>query len=490
MKYRSTDTTPVAAAKAGFSTATGYRLGEDPRLPSLKRAPRDRRRPDPLAGIFDAEVVPMLEAAPGLRSVAVLGEVLRRHPELGEGIRRTLERRISHWRALHGAEREVIFRQVQEPGRMGLSDFTDMADLGVTVADQPLIHRLYHFRLAYSGFEHVHVVLGGESFVALAEGLQNALWSLGGAPREHRSDSLSAAFRNLERDADTDWTLRYEALCTHYAMTPSRNNRGVAHENGAIEGPHGHLKRAIADALLLRGTPDFVDLAAYRRFLDEFCGRRNAHNRKRIDAERAVLKPLPARRTTDCEETHVTVTSSGGFILRRVFYTVPSRLIGHRLRVQLHDDRLDLYLGATHLLTLERGRGYGDGKRGHIVDYRHVIHALRRKPMALPGLVYRDQLFPRDAYRQLYDAAIAALPEKAACKLTVDILALAHDRGCEAELATLIAELLAAGALPDMAALRERFSPDPATLPNITVLISPLSDYNALLAAVPTGEAA
>ncbi len=269
---------------------------------------------------------------------------------------------------------------------MGLSDFTDMADLGVTVAGQPLIHRLYHFRLAYSGFEHVHVMLGGESFVALAEGLQNALWALGGAPREHRSDSLSAAIRNLERDADTDWTLRYEALRTHYAMAPSRNNRGVAHENGAIEGPHGHLKRAIADALLLRGTPDFVDLAAYRRFLDEFCGRRNAHNRKRIDAERAVLQPLPTRRTTahrffGAEETHVTVTSSGGFILRRVFYTVPSRLIRHRLirhrlRVRLHDDRLDLYLGATHLLTLPRGRGYGDQRRGHVVDYRHVITAM------------------------------------------------------------------------------------------------------------------
>ena len=171
MKYRSTDTTPVAAAKAGFSTATGYRLESDPQSPSLKRAPRDRRRPDPLAGIFDAEVVPMLEAAPGLRSVAILAEVLRRHPELGEGIRRTLERRISHWRALHGAEREVIFRQVQEPGRMGLSDFTDMADLGITVAGQSLTHRLYHVRLAYSGFEHAHVVLGGERFLALAEGL-------------------------------------------------------------------------------------------------------------------------------------------------------------------------------------------------------------------------------------------------------------------------------------------------------------------------------
>jgi hypothetical protein len=64
-----------------------------------------------------------------------------------------------------------------------------------------LAHRLYHFRLAFSGFEHADVVLGGESFVALAEGLQNALWTLGGVPEQHRSDSLSVAFRNLDADA-------------------------------------------------------------------------------------------------------------------------------------------------------------------------------------------------------------------------------------------------------------------------------------------------
>ena len=124
-----------------------------------------------------------------------------------------------------------------------------------------------------------------------------------------------------------------------------------------------------------------------------------------------------------------------------------------------------------------------------------MIHALRRKPRfefprALPGLVSFDQLFPRDAYRQLYEAAMAALPEKVACKLTVDILALAQERGCEAKLATLVARLLASGALPDMVAMRERFSPDPATLPNITVPITQLSDDNALLAAQPAGEAA
>ena len=143
-----------------------------------------------------------------------------------------------------------MFRQTHEAGRMGLSDFTEMGDLGVTVLGVALDHRLYHFRLVCSGFEHAHVILGGESYVALAEGLQNALWALGGAPREHRSDSLSAAFRNLDADAREDLTSRYDALCAHYLMEPTRNNRGVAHENGSIESSHGHLKRAVHDALL------------------------------------------------------------------------------------------------------------------------------------------------------------------------------------------------------------------------------------------------
>ena len=152
-----------------------------------------------------------------------------------------------------------------------------MGSLGVSVAGQPLDHMLYHFRLAWSGFAHARVVLGGESFTALAEGLQGALWHLGGAPREHRTDSLSAAFCNLRKDEAEDMTERYKALCAHYGMMVSRNNRGVAHENGSIEGPHGHLKRTISDALALRGSAEFDDLDAYRAFIAEVVGRANAH---------------------------------------------------------------------------------------------------------------------------------------------------------------------------------------------------------------------
>ena len=259
MKFRQTNTIPIAAAKAGFSPSTAYRIEKDPRLPSQKKAPRGRRRPDPLARVWDSEIVPLLQAAPSLRPVALFEEILRRHPELGPGIRRTLERRIRSWRALHGPEQEVIFRQVHEPGRMGLSDFTDMGDLAVTIAGQPLDHRLYHFRLAYSGFEHAHVVLGGESYVALAEGLQNALWALGGAPREHRSDSLSAAFRNLDRDAREDLTRRYDALCAHYGMEPSRNNTRRRPRERL------HRERARPSQEGDRGCPAAARLARLRR---------------------------------------------------------------------------------------------------------------------------------------------------------------------------------------------------------------------------------
>ncbi|MQW03301.1 IS21-like element ISRm9 family transposase, partial [Sinorhizobium meliloti] len=213
MQNRQKHSVPVAAAKSGFSPSTGYRIEADPRPPSEKKAKHERRRSDPLEGIFTEEVVPMLQSAPGLRPVGILRELCKRHPELGSGIRRTLERRIRAWRASHGEDQEVMFRQVHEPGRMGLSDFTHAPGLKVTITGVIFEYLLYHFRLAYSGFEHAEIVEGGESFAALTSGLQNALWSVGGAPRDHRTDSLSAAFRNLNADTAQDMTDRYEALC-------------------------------------------------------------------------------------------------------------------------------------------------------------------------------------------------------------------------------------------------------------------------------------
>jgi hypothetical protein len=163
-----------------------------------------------------------------------------------------------------------------------------------------------------------------------------------------------------------------------------------------------------------------------------------------------------------------------------VFYTAPSRLIGHRLRVHLYDDRLDCFLGSTPMMTLRRGRMVSECKGGHVVDYRHVIHALRKKPMALLNLVYRDQLFPRPAYARAFEALCAEAGDKRACKVTVELLALAHDRSCEAELAQVIDADLEEGRLPDLAALRERFGPAPGSIPRVLVDLVPLNTYDEL----------
>ena len=218
-------------------------------------------------------------------------------------------------------------------------------------------------------------------------------------------------------------------------------------------------------------------------------GRQNANNRKRIELERPVLGKLPKRRTADFEEKVVTVTSSGGFILRRVFYTAPSRLIGHCLRVHLYDDRLECFLGTTPMMTLRRGWQPSADKGGHVVDYRHVIHALRKKPMALNNLVYRDQLFPRPAYARAFETLCAEAGDKRACKVTVELLALAHDRACEAELAQAIDAGLDAGRLPDLAALRALFGPSPESVPVIDVQLAPLSIYDELAAVCAVAPA-
>lgn len=190
---------------------------------------------------------------------------------------------------------------------------------------------------------------------------------------------------------------------------------------------------------------------------------------------------MPRRRTADYEAKIVTVTSSGGFILRRVFYTVPSRLIGHRLREHIHDDRIVCFLGATEVATLRRGQLISEHKGAHVVDYRHIIHALGKKPMALLHLVYRDQLFPRPAYARAFEALRIEIGDKRACKRTVALLALAHERACEADLADAITAEMDAGRLPDPAILQARFQSDIVVLPVVSVVLAPLSTYDELV---------
>jgi hypothetical protein len=313
----------TAAARAGFSESTARRIDKNPALPSQRdRVRRYRTRSDPFADVWQAELVPMLEQMPSLRATTLLEELQRLHPgRYPERLLRSLQRRVAHWRATEGPERELIFRQDHPPGRQALSDFTDGGGLGVRIAGEPFGHLLYHFWLAYSGWQYVKAICGGESFTALTEGLQEALWQLGGVPNEHRTDRLSAAYRNFATEEDE--AKGYKAFCQHYRMEPTRNNAGIAHENGSVEASHGHLKRTLEEALMLRGSRDFADLAGYQAFLAETIARKNAQRHQALAVELAAMRPLPRHRTTDFSVYTVSVTRSGTISVRGVLYTVP-----------------------------------------------------------------------------------------------------------------------------------------------------------------------
>ena len=478
---REGQTQQTASALAGLSERTGRRIekGEAGCGPCKRHW---RTRPDPLEAVWETELLPLLNASPSLGAITLLEELQRRHPgEYPDSVLRTLQRRVKRWRALEGPEQEVMFRQSYPPGHQAISDFTTLKRVTVTLGGEPLTHLLYHFRMVFSGFCYVMVVLGGESFTALAKGLQEALWRLGGNPREHRTDSLSAAFKNLTRDEREDMTARYQALCAHYGMKASRNNRGKSHENGAIESPHGHLKRRIEQALLLRGDNDFADLAAYQRFLNEVVSQINRRQRQAIAEERGSLKALPQHRSVDYSETMAVVTSSATIEVKRALYTVPSRLQGERLRIHLYDDRLIGYLGSEPVVDLERVYTRGN-QRARRVDYRHLIGSLKKKPQAFRYSQLRDDLLPNDAWRRLWRLVDEHLAPKVACRWIVGALALAAEQDCEAELAEYA--LLNAGDLPSLSALQRRFGRPADEPPVITVQQHPLAGYDQLMKPV------
>ena len=477
-----------ASAKAGISERSARRIEHGEMGESAHRERHWRTRSDPFAGVWEEEIVRRLQQQPRLDATTLFEDLQDRHPgQYGNGKKRTFQRRVKAWKALHGADKEVIFRQVQEPGRQGLSDFTELKGLVVTIAGEELDHRLYHFRLAYSGWSHVRVVLGGESYSALAEGLQEALWRLGGAPLEHRTDSLSAAYKNLTAEARDDLTQRYEALCAHYGMTATRNNRGVSHENGAVESPHGHLKRRMAQALLLRDSADFPTLQDYRQWLDALVVRFNRRCGEALAIERAQLQALPRRRTGDYSEQVVAVTTSATIEVKRVLYSVPARLIGERLRLHVFDDRIEAFVGATAAITLPRVYSVNH-ERARRIDYRHLIGALVRKPQAFRYSQLRQDLLPNATYRTIWQHLDRHLEARAACKRIVGILALAARAECEQALGAYLLERIAAGSVPTLTALESRFEGRDAVAQQADLRSQPstqhaLSSYDHLLPA-------
>lgn len=266
----------------------------------------------------------MLRREPRLKPMTLFEYLQEQYPGQYPQVLRTLQRRVRTWKTMHGPAPEVMFMLRHEPGVMGLSDFTKLKGMEITIKGQPFEHLIYHYRLAYSGWQYAQIIQGGESFIGLSEGLQNALAASGGAPKEHRTDSLSAAYRNLGGKRRSDLTKLYDDLCDNYRMEPTRNNKGIAHENGAVESSHGHLKNRIKQAIYLRGSSDFDSITDYQRVIEKATAGLNRQCQDKFEQERSKLQPLPKRRVADYEVLSAKVSCHSTIDVRCILYSVLS----------------------------------------------------------------------------------------------------------------------------------------------------------------------
>ena len=466
----------IAAAKAGMDEKTARKYRDAGQLPSQREVPHPwRTRSDPFAQVWD-EVATMLAINPGLQAKTLFAELQRRYPgHFSDGQLRTLQRRIKVWRATEGPPKEVFFPQVHSPGVLAQSDFTHMGSLSITLAGQAFPHLLYHFVLTYSNWE-TGMICFSESFESLSMGLQQAVWELGGVPHQHQTDRLTAA--TPPQPHRCRFTVRYEALLRHYGLEGRLIQAACPHENGDFEQRHHRLKQALEQALLLRGSRDFSDRAAYAGFLRQLFAQLNAGRQDRLAQERMHLRPLPAQRLDPSKRWQVKVGPSSTIRVSHNVYSVDSRLIGETIEVRLHGEHLELWYAGRCLETLPRLRGESNA----LIQYRHLIHWLVRKPGAFENYRYRAALFPSSRFRMAYDALRRHHPPRQADREYLAILRLAahhSERPVEQALEEVLTQ--PAAFTGDTIEARLETTATPRSVPEVAIAPVDLAVYDGLL---------
>jgi hypothetical protein len=468
----------ISALKADVhpQTARKYIAAGTPPEP-LQKPHTWRTRPDPLEKIWP-EVAGMLRDAPELEAKALFEYFLAR-PDSGleEAHLRTFFRRVRHWRATEGPEREVFFAQDRRPGELLELDWTYARELNVTINREPLDHLFCQCVLPYSNWQWATRCLS-ESFLSLVGGLQAAFRELGGCPECLGTDNSSAATHELEAmpGRPRGYNSEYLELCTHYQLTPITIHVNCPHEHGDVESLNRHLKRRLNQHLILRGSRDFASLEDYDRFVGGVLRAANAQRQKRVAEERACLRALPAGWLAEYREYAPVVSSQSLIRVRKHAYSVPARLIGHTLRVELYEARLKVYLGREFLFELPRLRG----DRGTRVDFRHVITPLLRKPGAFLHYRHREALYPSPVFRAAYDRLVKDHGERPGVIEYLQVLKLAAETSVE-RVETLLGPQLATAGKWRARQVREALMP-----PETKVIVLPgwtpsLQAYDALL---------
>lgn len=467
-----------ASERAGMDRKTGRKYASLGKLPSELGASRGyRTRADPIEEADWAWVEEQLRAAPALEAKTLFEMLQERRPgAYGDGQVRTLQRRVRRWRATSGPDKDVFFAQQHRPGEAAQTDFTHGTELGVTIVGVAFAHLLCHFVLPYSNWEWVTVCMS-ESIAALRRGVQSAMFRLGHHPVWHQTDHSTAATHGLH-DGDRDFNRDYASMIAHFGMKPRTTQVGAKEQNGDVEAANGALKRRITQRLLVRGSSDFESVEVYERWLaDDPVERGNAGRRARLADELAVMSAVRVDRLPEFKELDVCVTSWSTIRVDHNTYSVPSRMIGHTVRVRLYDRRLEVYVAQAKQLDLERLRG----RNGHRINYRHVIWSLVQKPGAFARHRYREEFFPTLTFRRAYDAiAAGGSPRADLAYLKLLFLAAATS---EADVETALDLLLDARRVPDVEAVKEIIGVEREAVspPVIAIPFVELESYDELL---------
>jgi hypothetical protein len=371
----------------------------------------------------------------------------------------------------------VFFAQDRKPGELLQLDWTYARELNVTIDGELLDHLFCHCVLPYSDWQWATRCIS-ESFLSLVSGLQAAVAQLGAAPRCLGTDNSSAATHELEAmpGRPRGYNSDYLELCTHYDLTPVTINVGCPHEHGDVESQNRHLKRRLEQRLILRGSRDFDSLPSYDRFVEGVVRAANAQRAKRLAEELGCMRPLPVVRLAEYREFEPLVSSQSLIRVKKHTYSVPSRLIGHTLRVELYEAHLKVYLGREYLFDLPRLRG----DRGSWVDFRHVITPLLRKPGAFINYRHREALYPSSIYRAAYDRLVADHGERPGVIEYLHVLKLAAEASVE-RVESLLQERLSGPGKWRATHVRDQLAPPARKVIDLPGWTPSLEAYDALL---------
>lgn len=466
-----------AAMKADMDRKTARKYRDNQKLPSDPTPERSwRTRPDPFEADWP-DILAKLEEAPGLEARTLFEDLIERRPGIyQENQLRTLQRRVRDWRSKHGPEREVDFAQDHRPGEAMQTDFTWCNELNVTIGRIPFSHMLCHCVLPFSNWQWAKIC-HSESLLSLRCGVQSALRELDGRPEFHQTDNSTAATHNIEDGRE--FNVEYARWMDAIGMKPRTIEVGESKQNGDVEALNGALKRRLEQQLQLRGSRDFDDETAYEVFIHKLLRRTNLTRSARLAVEREKLLPVPEAWFPEYVEEEVRVTAWSTVRVKFNTYSVPSRLIGHRARARVYDDRIEIWRGSTRDLSFPRLLG----RNGHSIDYRHLAWSLVQKPGAFARYRYREDLFPSLVFRRAYDALAAAHVERIADLHYVRILHLAAGTS-QAAVEAFLATKLDAGLPIDSEEVRAAVKPVAPKAPSLSIPAPSLKSYDRLLPQV------